>query len=61
MKERFNASNEKSYHLRFSVQTSGESLTAQQVDNNVVRVTLEALAAVFGGANTSTLIPRMKF
>ena len=52
MKERFNAKNEKSYHLRFHVQTSGESLTAQQVDNNVVRVTLEALAAVFGGCQS---------
>ena len=44
MKERFHATNPKSQHLRFHVQTSGESLTAQQVDNNIVRVTTEALA-----------------
>ncbi|HEX7817851.1 MAG TPA: methylmalonyl-CoA mutase family protein, partial [Nitrososphaeraceae archaeon] len=48
MKERFGAKSDKSTHLRFHVQTSGESLTAQQVDNNVVRVTLEALSAVLG-------------
>jgi len=52
MKERFGAKNEKSTHLRFHVQTSGESLTAQQVDNNVVRVTLEALSAVLGGCQS---------
>jgi len=52
MKERFHAKNAKSMHLRFHVQTSGESLTAQQVDNNVVRVTLEALAAVLGGCQS---------
>jgi methylmalonyl-CoA mutase N-terminal domain/subunit len=39
-------------HLRFHVQTSGESLTAQQVDNNIVRVTTEALAAVLGGCQS---------
>jgi methylmalonyl-CoA mutase, N-terminal domain len=38
--------------LRFHVQTSGESLTAQQVDNNIVRVTTEALAAVLGGCQS---------
>jgi len=52
MKERFGAKNEKSTHLRFHVQTSGESLTAQQVDNNVVRVTLEALSAVLRGCQS---------
>jgi len=52
MKERFGAKSDKSTHLRFHVQTSGESLTAQQVDNNVVRVTLEALSAVFGGCQS---------
>ena len=52
MKERFGAKNDKSTHLRFHVQTSGESLTAQQVDNNVVRVTLEALSAVLGGCQS---------
>ena len=52
MKERFHAKNAKSWHLRFHVQTSGESLTAQQVDNNIVRVTTEALAAVLGGCQS---------
>src|SRR5687767_12316870 len=52
MKERFHATNPKSQHLRFHVQTSGESLTAQQVDNNIVRVTTEALAAVLGGCQS---------
>src|ERR687883_243610 len=52
MKEKFHAKNAKSWHLRFHVQTSGESLTAQQVDNNIVRVTTEALAAVLGGCQS---------
>jgi methylmalonyl-CoA mutase N-terminal domain/subunit len=52
MKERFHARNLKSQHLRFHVQTSGESLTAQQVDNNIVRVATEALAAVLGGCQS---------
>ncbi len=52
MKEIFNARNPKSQHLRFHVQTSGESLTAQQIDNNIVRVTTEALAAVLGGCQS---------
>src|ERR687888_432769 len=52
MKEKFHARNPKSQHLRFHVQTSGESLTAQQVDNNVVRVATEALAAVLGGCQS---------
>ncbi len=52
MKERYHAKNSKSWHLRFHVQTSGESLTAQQPDNNVVRVALQALAAVLGGAQS---------
>ena len=38
--------------LRFHTQTSGSSLTAQQVDNNIVRVTLQALAAVLGGTQS---------
>ena len=46
------AKDPKSLHLRFHVQTSGESLTAQQVDNNIVRVTTEALAAVLGGCQS---------
>jgi methylmalonyl-CoA mutase N-terminal domain/subunit len=52
MKERFGAKSDKSAHLRFHVQTSGESLTAQQVDNNIARVTLEALSAVLGGCQS---------
>src|ERR671910_831277 len=52
MKEKFHAMNPKSQHLRFHVQTSGESLTAQQVDNNIVRVAMEALAAVLGGCQS---------
>ena len=52
MKNRFHARDPKSLHLRFHVQTSGESLTAQQVDNNIVRVTTEALAAVLGGCQS---------
>ncbi|HYX71500.1 MAG TPA: methylmalonyl-CoA mutase family protein, partial [Nitrososphaera sp.] len=52
MKDRFHATSPKSQHLRFHVQTSGESLTAQQVDNNIVRVTTEALAAVLGGCQS---------
>jgi methylmalonyl-CoA mutase N-terminal domain/subunit len=52
LKNRFHARNSKSLHLRFHVQTSGESLTAQQVDNNIVRVGLEAMAAVLGGCQS---------
>ncbi len=52
MKERFGANDERSMMLRFHAQTAGSTLTAQQVDNNVVRVTLQALAAVLGGAQS---------
>ena len=52
MKERFNAADERSMMMRFHAQTAGSTLTAQQVDNNVVRVTLQALAAVLGGAQS---------
>jgi methylmalonyl-CoA mutase, N-terminal domain len=52
IKERYHAKDPKSSHLRFHVQTSGESLTAQQVDNNIIRVTTEALAAVLGGCQS---------
>jgi methylmalonyl-CoA mutase, N-terminal domain len=52
MKNRFHAKNAKSWHLRFHVQTSGESLTAQQLDNNVIRVTSQAMAAVLGGCQS---------
>lgn len=52
MKERFGAKNPKSWMLRFHTQTGGVTLTAQQPDNNVVRVTLQALAAVLGGTQS---------
>lgn len=52
MKNRFGAKNERSMMLRFHCQTAGATLTAQQVDNNIVRVALQALAAVLGGAQS---------
>jgi methylmalonyl-CoA mutase N-terminal domain/subunit len=52
MRERFNARDPRSWMLRFHTQTAGSALTAQQVDNNVVRVTLQALAAVMGGTQS---------
>ena len=52
MRERFGARNDESTKLRFHVQTGGSTLTAQQIDNNVVRVTLQALAAVLGGCQS---------
>jgi methylmalonyl-CoA mutase N-terminal domain/subunit len=52
MKERFGASNVRSMMCRFHVQTAGSSLTAQSVDNNVVRTTIQALSAVLGGAQS---------
>lgn len=52
MKERFGAKKEKSLKLRFHTQTAGSTLTAQQPDNNIVRVALQALAAVLGGTQS---------
>jgi methylmalonyl-CoA mutase N-terminal domain/subunit len=52
MKERFKAKNPNSLMLRFHTQTSGVSLTAQQPYNNIVRVALQALAAVIGGTQS---------
>ena len=52
MKERFGAVNPKSCALRFHTQTCGHTLTAQQPDNNVVRVAIQALAAVLGGTQS---------
>ena len=52
MKERFHAKTERSCWLRFHTQTAGVSLTAQQPYNNVVRTTLQALAAVMGGTQS---------
>ena len=52
MQETYGAQNPRSLWLRFHAQTSGASLTAQQPDNNVVRVSLQALAAVLGGCQS---------
>ena len=52
MQERFEAQKAKSLRLRFHAQTAGCTLTAQQPDNNVARVTLQALAAVLGGTQS---------
>ncbi|MGD0795965.1 MAG: methylmalonyl-CoA mutase family protein [Dehalococcoidales bacterium] len=52
MKERFGAKNPRSCMLRFHTQTAGCALTAQQPYNNIVRVTLQALAAVLGGTQS---------
>ena len=52
MKERFGAANPRSMMLRYHVQTDGFTLTAQQPLNNIVRVTLQALAAVLGGCQS---------
>jgi methylmalonyl-CoA mutase N-terminal domain/subunit len=52
MKERFGAKSEKSCRMRFHTQTAGVTLTAQQPDNNVVRVTLQALQAALGGTQS---------
>jgi methylmalonyl-CoA mutase N-terminal domain/subunit len=52
MRERFGAKDPRSWTLRFHSQTAGSSLTAQQPQNNVVRVTLQALAAVLGGTQS---------
>ncbi len=52
MKERFGATNSRAMMLRFHTQTAGSTLTAQQPDNNIIRVTLQALAAVLGGTQS---------
>ncbi len=52
MRDRFHARDPRSWMLRFHTQTAGSSLTAQQPDNNIVRVTLQALAAVLGGTQS---------
>jgi len=51
-RERFRARNPASWALRFHAQTAGSTLTAQQPENNVVRVTVQALAAILGGAQS---------
>jgi methylmalonyl-CoA mutase N-terminal domain/subunit len=52
MRDRYGAGDERSRKLRFHTQTAGVSLTAQQPDNNVVRTTVEALAAILGGTQS---------
>ena len=52
MKERFNAKDENSLKLRFHAQTGGSTLADKQIDNNIVRVTIQALAAVIGGCQS---------
>jgi methylmalonyl-CoA mutase N-terminal domain/subunit len=52
MKERFGAKDERSMMLRFHTQTGGSTLTAQQPENNIVRVALQAMAAVLGGTQS---------
>jgi methylmalonyl-CoA mutase N-terminal domain/subunit len=52
MRDRFKAQDPKSWMLRFHTQTGGSTLTAQQPENNVIRVTIQALAAVLGGTQS---------
>jgi methylmalonyl-CoA mutase N-terminal domain/subunit len=52
MRERFGAQDQRSWMLRFHTQTAGVTLQAQQIDNNVVRVTVQALAAILGGTQS---------
>jgi methylmalonyl-CoA mutase N-terminal domain/subunit len=52
MREQFDAQDPKSWRLRFHTQTAGSTLTAQQPENNIVRVALQALAAVIGGTQS---------
>jgi methylmalonyl-CoA mutase N-terminal domain/subunit len=52
MAERFGATNPRAQQLRFHTQTAGSTLTAQQPDNNIVRVAVQALAAVLGGTQS---------
>jgi methylmalonyl-CoA mutase N-terminal domain/subunit len=52
MRDRFSATNPRAQQLRFHTQTAGSTLTAQQPDNNIVRVAIQALAAVLGGTQS---------
>jgi methylmalonyl-CoA mutase, N-terminal domain len=52
MRDRFGATNPRAQQLRFHTQTAGSTLTAQQPDNNIVRVALQALSAVMGGTQS---------
>ena len=52
MKSKFNVTNEKALKCRFHVQTGGSTLSAQEIDNNIVRTTIQALSAILGGAQS---------
>src|SRR3954466_6708855 len=52
MRDRFGATNSRAQQLRFHTQTAGSTLTAQQPDNNIVRVAIQAMAAVLGGTQS---------
>lgn len=52
MRDRFNAKDPKSMQLKFHTQTAGSTLTAQQPDNNIIRVTVQTLAAILGGTQS---------
>src|SRR5215831_8642483 len=52
MRDRFGAANARAQQLRFHTQTAGSTLTAQQPDNNIVRVAMQALAAILGGTQS---------
>ena len=52
MRDRFKAKDDKSWRLRFHSQTAGSTLTAQQPENNIIRVTIQALASVLGGTQS---------
>ena len=52
MRQRFNATDPRSWRLRFHTQTGGSTLTTQQPENNIVRVTVQALAAILGGTQS---------
>ncbi len=58
MKDRFGAKDPRSMMLRFHTQTAGVSLTAQQPDNNVIRVTLQSTSAAFGGCHSLHTTPK---
>lgn len=52
MRDKFGAKNPRSWMLRFHTQTAGSTLTAQQPENNIIRTTLQALAAILGGTQS---------
>jgi len=52
MKERYNVMNPKAMQVRFHTQTGGSTLTAQQIENNVIRTTIQAMSAVLGGTQS---------